>query len=267
MAQRVFVKVLGFTPAERHALNTVFRLSEPRETIYSLWEPQAPEAPQLALVDGRSEEAQQQLEGPDRDLKLIWVGSVAPARSWRSFERPLSWPRVVDAMDELFAPPASVDLDLDFPSAPDTLPPVDGGWDGEPPPRALVASGDHHQRLYLRARLALAELTQVDEATTGLQALELARNNSYALAVVDFALPDLNGWAVLRALRAQRPAIAHLIATKCRPSLLERLRARVGSASVLLASPPEPASLRSALEKAVRRRSRRLGVIPVRSPN
>ena len=35
MAQRVFVKVVGFSDVERHALNSVFRLSEDRDTIYS----------------------------------------------------------------------------------------------------------------------------------------------------------------------------------------------------------------------------------------
>ena len=51
MAQRVFVKVTGFTDVERHALNTVFRLSEQRGIIYSLWDSSAPEPPKLALVE------------------------------------------------------------------------------------------------------------------------------------------------------------------------------------------------------------------------
>ena len=57
MGQRVFVKVVGFTDVERHALNTVFRLSDSRETSYCLWMPDAPEPAQLALFDGQSYEA------------------------------------------------------------------------------------------------------------------------------------------------------------------------------------------------------------------
>jgi hypothetical protein len=34
MGRRVFVKVVGFSDAERHALNTLFRLSEERDTHY-----------------------------------------------------------------------------------------------------------------------------------------------------------------------------------------------------------------------------------------
>jgi CheY-like chemotaxis protein len=265
MAQRIFVKVLGFSPAERHALNTLFRLSEQRQTIYSVWEPNAPEAPRLALVDGRSDEAQRELGSLDRDLKLIWIGSVAPARSWRTFERPVSWRNVIRAMDELFAPPGTVDLDLSL-EAPDTLPPGRSGWGGLPPLRALVASSDRDKRLYLRARLALADLTQVDEAETGAQALELARANSYTVALVDFDLPDLDGWTMLRGLHAERLAIGDLIATKDSPTLVERLRARLGGAAVLLGSPPQPADLRSALEKVVRRRPQPLNIVPARLP-
>ncbi len=115
MAQRVFVKVTGFTDVERHALNTVFRLSEQRGIIYSLWDSSAPEPPKLALVDGQSDEARLELETPRNSLlKLIWVGAVAPAHTWRIFERPLSWPDVVKSMDELFVPPEPVDFDLGF---------------------------------------------------------------------------------------------------------------------------------------------------------
>ena len=267
MTQRVFVKVLGFSPVERHALNTLFRLSELRETVYSLWGPQAPEPPRLALVDGRSQEAHEELGAADKALKLIWIGSVAPASSWRSFERPLFWPSVIQAMDELFAPPGSLDLELDFDDAPLTLPPGAPGWDGSPPLRALIASCDRDQRLYLRARLALAELTQVDEAQTGAEALELARANPYCVALVDFGLPDVDGWTLLRALHAERPAIAHLIATKASPSLVERLRARWDGASVMLGNPPQPATLRSALEKVGRRRPGHVALLPARHPH
>lgn len=263
MAQRVFVKVLGFSPAERHALNTLFRLSEQRETVYSLWEPQAPEPPRLALVDGRSEEGR--LERGSPDVKLIWIGSVAPASSWRSFDRPLLWPDVIKAMDELFAPPGLLDLDLGFDGdAPDSFPPGPL-QEAAPCQRALIASGDRDQRLYLRARLALAELTQVDEAQTGAQALEMARAQPYCVALVDFGLPDVDGWTLLKALHAARPAIAHLIATKTSPSLVERLRARLGGASVLLGNPPQPSTLSNALEKVGRRRS--FGIMLARSPN
>ena len=58
-------------------------------------------------------EAQAELRlAADKSLELIWVGSVAPPSSWRVFERPISWHEVIEAMDELFAPAGSLDLDL-----------------------------------------------------------------------------------------------------------------------------------------------------------
>jgi CheY-like chemotaxis protein len=246
MAQRVFVKVVGFTDVERHALNTVFRLSEQRETIYSLWTSDAPEAPQLALVDGQSYEARLELESPrNKDLKLIWVGAVAPAEAWRTFQRPMSWPDVVNAMDELFTPPEPLDFDLDFDSgAPDTEPPYEA-----PAKRALIACADREERLYLRAKLALAHLTQADEAETGAQALELTRSNQYAVALVDFALPDVDGWAFLKELSETRPAIPHVILTKENASVPERLRAWFAGAEGLFDKPPHPGKLQSLLHR------------------
>ncbi|HSV45355.1 MAG TPA: response regulator [Ramlibacter sp.] len=244
MAQRVFVKVTGFTDVERHALNTVFRLSEQRGIIYSLWDSSAPEPPKLALVDGQSYEARLELETPRNSLlKLIWVGAVAPAHTWRIFERPLSWPDVVKSMDELFAPPEPIDFDLGFDeSAVETWPPA-------PPKRALIASADRDERLYLRAKLALADLTQADEAETGAQALELARAHHYAVALVDFALHDVDGWAFLKELSEARPAIEHVIVIKAQASLGEQARGWIAGAKWVLDKPPHPGKLQELLNK------------------
>jgi CheY-like chemotaxis protein len=245
MAQRVFVRVVGFTDVERHALNTVFRLSGEHGTSYCLWTadaPDAPEAPQLALIDGQSYEARLVLESPGgAGLKLIWVGAIAPASAWRTFERPISWPHVVGAMDELFAPPHPLDFDLGFDS---------GSADTRPPEkRALIASADRDERLYLRAKLALADLTQADEAETGARALELTRTHQYDVAVVDFALPDMDGWAFLKELTGAMPAIPHVIVTKSKASIAERLRARLAGADGFLDKPPHPGKLQGLLQR------------------
>lgn len=242
-AQRVFVKVVGFTDVERHALNTVFRLSEQHETVYCLWQEGAPQPPKLALVDGQSSEATVELAAQPAaaERKLIWVGDMAPGQAWRSFERPLSWPDVVNAMDELFAP---IDFDLDFDSV-DTLPPQPE----EPGKRALIASADRNERLYLRAKLALVELTHADEAETGAQALELARTHQYSVALLDFALPDVNGWALLKELRQSQPAIPHVIITKGKASAGERVRAWWGGAAGCFDKPPHPGKLHDLLQR------------------
>lgn len=264
MSQRVFVRVIGFTDVERHALNTVFRLSQQRDVAYSLWMPDAPEAPGLVLVDSLSYEALMTVESPslDTQIKIIWVGESAPANAWRVFDRPLHWPHVVQAMDGLYGPPPdldfdlehapSLDLDLDFSldpgqdaNGPDTQPP-------EPAPvtrRALIVAADLSERLYLRARLALADLTLADEAQSAADAMELARAESYAVAVIDFDLPDMPGWDFVKQLRQRHPAIAHVVLTKRGATLADQARAWFAGIDACLAKPTDPERLRGLLEK------------------
>lgn len=247
MTQRVFIKVVGFTDVERHALNTVFRLSEQRDTIYSLWLADAPAPPQLALVDGQSYESGVDAQSPEgAALKVVWVGDAPPPHAWRVFERPIAWPEVVNAMDELVAAQA-LDFDLGLgedATAPDTLPP-----DEPPARRALIASADRNERLYLRAKLALARLTQADEAETGAQALELTRQHQYELAVMDFSLPDVDGWALLKELAAARPPIPHVIVTKDKPSVPDRVRGWFAGAEGFFDKPPHPGKLHELLQR------------------
>jgi CheY-like chemotaxis protein len=244
--QQVFVKVVGFTEVERHALNTVFRLAGQRDPAYSLWLDSTPEAPKLALMDGESHHASAELATlHDGSLKLIWVGAQAPVNADCIFQRPLSWSEVLRAMDELVEPHDSVDFDLDFDSQGDTRPPEPE----QPGKRALIASADRNERLYLRAKLALAKLTHVDEAESGAQALELARSRQYAVALVDFALPDVSGWALLRELRQARPRIEHVIVTKENASAGERVRAWWAGAEGCFDKPPHPGKLHQLLQK------------------
>ena len=81
MGKTVFVKVVGFRDVERHALNTLFRLSMERSTCYSLWTPEAPVMPHIALIDAESYEGGILLGSPklNPNLKLICVGGMTGA--------------------------------------------------------------------------------------------------------------------------------------------------------------------------------------------
>ena len=253
MAQRVFVNVVGFTDVERHALNSVFRLSVEQEYKYFLWEPSAPEPPRLALIDGESREAAVALESlRPKDTPLIWVGPSAPGRAIRSFRRPIPWASIVQAFDDLVGPASEVvdfDIDLDNvdtqpPQAQDTLPP-------EMPPRrrALIVNADRDERLYIRAKLALADLCEADEAESAAQALELARGNDYVLAVVDFALPDADAWTLYKELAQSPRPVPKVIMTKAHPSFGERLRASFAGVTGFFEKPPHPGKLHQMLLK------------------
>ena len=208
--------------------------------------PSAPEPPKLALVDGQSYEAQLELESPEECPSQAHLGrgggarpDVADLRAAHVMARcrPVHG-RAVRVRPE----PVDFDLGFDDDDAVETSPP-------EPPKRALIASADRDERLYLRAKLALAELTQADEAETGAQALELARANHYAVALVDFALPDVNGWVFLKELTEARPAIAHVIVIKAQASLGERARGWAAGAKGFLDKPPHPGKLQDLLHK------------------
>jgi CheY-like chemotaxis protein len=247
MAQRVFVQVSGFSAAERHALNTVFRLSEDRDTTYALWTPAAPEAPKLLVVDGESPDAQAQLQAAEgKNIELIWVGPTPPPHCWRVFGRPISWHEVIEAIDLRFAPAGPPDLDLGFgDDAQDTQPPEPE----EPQPRALIVSRDREQRLYLRARLALAGLACVDEAESGWHALELANASPYCVALVAHGPPEVDGWAVLKQLHATPLVKPFVILTKDECGIVDRLLARLRGADAFLCNRPDPGILQGLLEK------------------
>ncbi|MGE4241774.1 response regulator [Ramlibacter sp.] len=252
MAERVFIKVVGFTDVERHALNTVFRLSEESETAYTLWMPDAPQAPRLGLLDGHTAESHPEADALARDdVPLVWVGDGAPANAWRVFHRPIAWAEVVQTIEQRFAP-APLDFDLEFgggddvpPDAPDTQP----SQLEEPRKRALIASADRDERLYWRAKLALSRLPLADEAATAEQLMELIRGTSYDVALIDHALPGGRGWELLRTLDEAEPKIPHVVVVKDGGTAFERARAWLPGPSVFFGKPPDPERMQKLLEK------------------
>lgn len=266
--KRVFVKVFGFDDIERHALNTVFRLSETRPTAYALWTAAAPDEADLALVDGDSWEAAIELANPAHDdLKLVWIGDNAPNRASLVVKRPLQWAAVIEGLDALLAAdqlPATgkaadaeldldllsessalVDLDLDFDSEAPTAPsPLE-----EPAPepqqaQVLVVDADRDARLYLRARLAMAGHLLVDEAATGTEALKLMDTRLYKLLILDMDLPDIESWEMVKRVEASRPPIEFLILTGSNLSPVDAVRGWFAGARGSLRKPLHPGKLK-----------------------
>ena len=206
MGRTVFVKVVGFRDVERHALNTLFRLSAELSTCYALWTPESPVLPHIALIDTESYEAGMMLASPklNRNLKLICVGAGAPANAWRAFVRPVNWTAVIHCMDQLFG---STEVDIDI------------GLDGEAntiiPPGvrvSLLVDPSRDERLYLRARLALAGLIEADEAESVVQAQVMARERHYDVVIVNVDTAD-EPWALVERLVAAQPPIGSVVVT------------------------------------------------------
>ncbi len=248
MGPSIYVKVVGFRDVERHALNTLFRLSVGRQVSYGLWTPGAPVPPQLALIDLDAYEAGVELASPglSPDLKLICVGRDAPPNTFRTFERPLYWPDVVKAMDAIFVEPQVPAASIEYTE--DAL-----TESAAPLTRvSLLVDPSREDRMYLRARLALAGLTKVDDATTGLQAIEMARAQHYDLVIASLKLPDIEGWALVRQLMALEPAIGSVIVTSTGRSWHMQEVAQVNGCHGLIEKPYEPAQIIEVLQSVWR---------------
>lgn len=256
MGEPVWIKVVGFTDTERHALNTLFRLSQERPVTYAPWAPDCGHEPQVALLDGEAYESPLEAASPRPGMLIVWIGETAPGGVWRRFSRPIAWPEVVAAMDELFLPAAPIDFDLDtadlaaddpLDDPPDTQP-GEPGAAPQPERRALIATADPNLRLYLRAKLALSRMTLADEAGSAAEAMEMARAQPYAVALLDFDLPGVEGWDSVQGLADAAPGALPVIVMKRERAMADRWKARAGGVQALLSSPPDPVRLGELLQ-------------------
>ena len=240
MGTTVFVKVVGFRDVERHALNTLFRLSMDRPTTYAVWTPEAPVMPHVALIDTDSYEAGLALASPglNRNLKLICVGAGAPAHAWRVFSRPINWTAVLHTMDQLFAK-VGVDIDLD----------LEGEASTSVPPGVritLLVDPSRDERLYLRARLSLAGLIEVVEAESVAQATVKVRERHYDLVIVDVDTAD-DPWSLVERLVTMEPPPGSVVVTTVNNSWQMHERAEQAGCRAVLEKPFDPSHVSSVL--------------------
>ena len=196
MTSVVMVRVLGFSDVERHSLNTLFRLSSRQIPNYHLWSPESASAPHVAVIDVDSYEAMLEMESPNFNphLKVIAIGAQAPPSAWRYMPRPVDWVGLVRELDSLFASMVEVDIDIGQGATPDRV----------APPGVmvcLVVGLAPEQRLYLRARLALAGHTEMDEAESAAQASHLLGQRHYDLMIIGLSLSDADPWGLVQALK------------------------------------------------------------------
>lgn len=245
MGANIWVKVVGFDDVERHSLNTLMRLSERSVPTYTLWTPESLSPPQVALIDMDSYQASVELASPNLNpnLKLICVGAQAPQQAWRSLQRPVDWSALVRELDGLFTVPADLDIDLD----------LDGGTPDKPTPPgvkvSLVVGLNREERLYLRSRLALAGLTEVDEAASAGEASSLFSQRHYDLVILSNELDDADPWSLVQALKSQPVPVHSVIMTTHFPSWAVMEQAERAGCSGLLEIPFNPRQIYEMLQK------------------
>ena len=211
--QRIFVSVVGFSDRERHALNTVFRLSAERELSYALWAPLVTPGvrvplwlAQVLLVDGESSEA---VLTHARELpvgqRLIWVGADAPPHAWRVLARPIAWSGVLHELDAVCAArqvdSGCLDLDITSPA------PLEGGADSSSgvERRALLVGVDAADTEVLRAGLAQADTLEIDVVFNTDMAVTLMGRNAYCCAVFNLDEHQIDAWALARLFGTRFP--------------------------------------------------------------
>jgi CheY-like chemotaxis protein len=272
--KQIFVRVIGFSEAERHALNTVFRLSESEALRFSLWSDAkaglAP--PEVLLLDGESWEARLEMaENHAEGTRLVWIGPNCPGKAHAVFGRPLNWPHIVRHMNALLGgdaasqPVAKLDtpaeIDLDLSASPgderaqpggETQPQALAAQADAPGKRILIADSDRVSRLYLRAKLAAIGPLAVDEAATGAEALALLGQADYAVVLLDIEPLDMDGWRLLKAVQTLKPKGGHLIVMGKGLSWFAKARARWVGVTAVITKPPHPARLANLLRAATR---------------
>jgi CheY-like chemotaxis protein len=242
MSVTIWVKVVGFSDAERNSLNTLFRISGRPGPSYNLWQPDSPSAAQVALVDTDSYEAGLELASPNfnPNIKLICVGNRTPAAAWRSVARPVDWAALVHLLDELFAPPVDFDLDL---SGPD---------DGPVPPGlavSLMVGFKPEDALYLRARLALAGLTRLDEVSLAVAAQECMAHRHYDLLLVNLDVPDADGWDVVSMAKSLQSPPRSVVVVTDKPSWAAMQQAERMGCVGLLEMPFDPKQVQALIQR------------------
>lgn len=236
MGSTVFVKVVGFRDVERHALNTLFRVSAEQRTCYALWTPEAPVMPHIALIDVESYEAGLALASPglNRNLKLICVGNGAPERAWRVFPRPINWSAILHCMDLLFA---KLGVDIDLGPAGEVTTIIPPGVR-----QTLVVDPSRDDRLYLRARLALAGLIDVDAAESVAQAQNKLRERHYDVVLVNVDMLN-DPWVLVERLVSANPPVGSVVVTTANRSWAMHERAEQAGCRALLDKPFDPGHL------------------------
>lgn len=196
----VWVKVVGFSLEEQHAIQTLLRLSEGECIRFKLWQPGDMLAPNVLIIDADSHAAELEIQSStfNAQTKSIVVGhGIVIEGAWRIFERPLVWADVLRELEALFVA-TDVDIDLHGPedAQVDTHLSVPPGYK-----TGLIVGLAREEQLYLKARLSLQGITHVDEVDTAGDAAQRMGQQTFDVVVLSQDLPDADLGPFIQALR------------------------------------------------------------------
>lgn len=209
----VWVKVVGFSSEERHAIQTMLRLSQEGDVRLRWWSPERGVAPHVILLDAESHAAALEIQSPSFNpgTKSIVVGDggVSIAGMWRRFERPLDWAQMLREFETLFMGNAApVQLSEPCDSLPafmeDSVPP---GYK-----TALIVGLAREEQMYLKARLSLQGIAHVDEVANASDAVKNMGQHRYDVLIIGCPLPDVDVPTFIQALHERHEAPVEIVA-------------------------------------------------------
>jgi len=121
------------------------------------------------------------------------------------------------------------------------------------PARILIIDDDENVRKVLEMTLKANGYT-VDAARDGKEAVEKSNRNFYNLALVDIRLPDMDGTALLTAMRETTPKMVKIIVTGY-PSLENAIEAVNKNADGYIVKPFKTEQLLSMIEENLKKQS------------
>jgi hypothetical protein len=215
---RIHVGVVGFSDVERHALNTIFRLSEGREIAYAPWVPLVAQGsgisvtgPEVVLVDGESAEAVLFHAKPSPEgQRVIWIGDEAPEHAWRVLSRPISWSSLLEDLDAVYAArqvdSGFLDLDITSPGELDDL----ADRPQMPIRRALLVGLDVGDSTLLRGQLAAVGVEEVDAPRSTEQAVDWISRHEYQCGAFNIDNHQVDAWLLSRLFAESNPHAMNL---------------------------------------------------------
>ena len=120
--------------------------------------------------------------------------------------------------------------------------------------RALVVDDSAVMRKLIMRALSAAGVTDVDQATDGIQALEAVSQKDYAIIMMDWNMPNMTGIEAARAIRDQgkNEPIVMVTTESERSRILEAIKAGVND---YVMKPFTPESIGEAIQNVLARRA------------
>ncbi len=110
--------------------------------------------------------------------------------------------------------------------------------------RLLIVDDSRAMRAYLRGSLRGFVDCEIDEASSGFEALRLLPRTEYKVVITDINMPDINGLELIKVVRAsERHRDVPIIIISTHSSKQDQEKALVLGASVFLPKPFTPADI------------------------